>query len=280
MNTFSSFLERYALFLFLVLTILLSFAITPLLSAAIAAGPLPPDVESFLVVIIPSVLAVLLAGMTGGRKGIADLLRKLVHWRVSFKWYAITLIVALAVRLSMSLLALVLGWIQAIQNRPWTPVQFIVLFVMLYIAAALEELGWRGFALPRLLARRSALFSALLVGVLWGMVHMALHLPGLMLSTFPWPATLIQLVGLSVVITWLYVNTQGSLVIASLHHAAQSFFVIVNEGITGPEQAWLLAIGNIALGLILIFLAGPALRRSRSERPIRKAVPHFHDGSL
>lgn len=95
-----------------------------------------------------------------------------------------------------------------------------------------------------------------------------------------WPATLIQLLGLSVAITWLYVNTQGSLVIASLYHAAQSFFVIVNEGIIGPQQAWLLAIGTITLGLILIFLVGPALSRSRSERPIRKAVPHFHDGSL
>jgi membrane protease YdiL (CAAX protease family) len=180
----------------------------------------------------------------------------------------------------MSPLALVLGWIAQIQIRPWTPVQLLVFFLLLYIAAALEELGWRGFALPKLLARRSALFSGLLIGVFWGTVHLALHLPGLMLSSFPWPATLIQLLGLSVAITWLYVNTQGSLVIASLHHAAQSFFVIVNEGITGPEQAWLLAIGNITLGLILILLAGPALRRSRSERPIRKAVPHFHDGSL
>ena len=280
MNTLSSFLERYALFLFLVLTILLSFAITPLLSAAIAAGSLPPDVESFLVVIIPSLLAISLAGMTGGRKSISGLLAKLVHWRVSFKWYAIALAVALAVRLSMSLLALALGWIAQIQIRSWTPVQFLVFFVMLYIAAALEELGWRGFALPKLLARRSALFSALLVGIFWGTVHLALHLPGLMLSSFPWPATLIQLVGLSVVITWLYVNTQGSLVIASLYHAAQSFFVIVNEGIAGPQQAWLLAIGNIALVSILILLAGPALKRGRSAHPIRNAVPHFHDRSL
>jgi len=279
MNTLSPFFERYSLHLFFALTLLLSFAITPVLSAAIAAGSLPPDVESFLVVIIPSVLAILLAGMTGGRKSIADLLRKLVHWRVSFKSYAIALALALAVRLSMSLLALALGWIAQVQIRPWTPVQLLVFFVMLYIAAALEELGWRGFALPKLLARRSALFSALLIGIFWGTVHLALHLPGLMLSSFPWPATLIQLVGLSVVITWLYVNTQGSLVIVSLYHAAQSFFVIVNEGITGSQQAWLLAIGNIALGLILILLAGPALRRSPSERPIRKAVPHFYDRS-
>ena len=280
MNTLSSFLERYALFLFLVLTILLSFAITPLLSAAIAAGSLPPDVESFLVVIIPSLLAISLAGMTGGRKSISGLLAKLVHWRVSFKWYAIALAVALAVRLSMSLLALALGWIAQIQIRSWTPVQFLVFFVMLYIAAALEELGWRGFALPKLLARRSTLFSALLVGIFWGTVHLALHLPGLMLSSFPWPATLIQLVGLSVVITWLYVNTQGSLVIASLYHAAQSFFVIVNEGIAGSQQAWLLAIGNSTLVLILILLAGPALKRGRSAHPIRNAVPHFHNRSL
>src|SRR3990172_5908426 len=96
MNTFSPFFERNSLFLFFALTLLLSFAITPVLSAAIAAGSLPPDVESFLVVIIPSVLAILLAGMTGGRKSIADLLRKLVHWRVSFKSYAIALALALA----------------------------------------------------------------------------------------------------------------------------------------------------------------------------------------
>ena len=267
MNALSAFFERYSLILFFVLTILLSYAITPLLSYAIRLQILPPDVESSLVVLVPSIIAIFLAGMTGGRKGVAGLLKKLVQGRVRFKWYAITLIVALAVRLSVSLLALVLGWIPRIQIRSWTPAQFIAFFVLLYIAAALEEVGWRGFALPKLLAQRSALFSSLLIGVLWGTVHLALHLPGLMLSAFPWPATLIELIGLSVIITWLFVNTGGSLVIASLYHAAQSFFVIVNEGISGPQLSWLLAISNLALVLILVLVSGPALRRGPSSYP-------------
>lgn len=271
MKEVPSFFERYSLYLFFGLTIVISFALTPLLSYAIKLQILPPDVESFIVVLVPSILAILFAGMTGGRKSIADLLKKLVHWRVGFKWYAITLVLALAVRLSMSLVGLVLGWISQIQIRAWTPLQFISFFVLLYIAAALEELGWRGFALPKLLARRSALFSGLLVGVLWGTVHLALHLPGLMLSAFPWPATMLELIGLSVIITWLFVNTQGSLVIASLYHAAQSYFVVFNDGISGSQQSWLLGMMNIALVLVLVLLFGPALKRS-STRQIEGVV--------
>ena len=266
-----SFFERYSLFLFFGFTILLSFALTPLLLYAISLQILPPDIESIIIVLVPSILAILLAGMTGGRKSIANLLKKLVQWRVSFKWYAITLVLAFAVRLSMSLVGLVLGWISQIQIRAWTPVQFVSLFVLLYIAAMLEELGWRGFALPKLLAQRSALFSGLLVGVLWGTVHLALHLPGLMLSAFPWPATLLELIGLSVIITWLFVNTQGSLVIASLYHAEQSYFVILNDGISGSQQSWLLGMVNIALVLVLALLFGPALKRS-STRQIEGVV--------
>jgi membrane protease YdiL (CAAX protease family) len=258
MNIFPSFFERYSLFLFFALTIPITFAIAFL--------PFPADILPFLMVLVPSVMAIVLAGVTGGRKSIGALLKKLVQWRVSFKWYAITLAVALAVRLSMSLLALALGWIQSIQIRRWTPVQFMAFFVMLYIAAALEELGWRGFALPKLLVRRSALFSGLLVGVLWGTVHLALHLPGMILSASPWPATVIGLIGLSLVITWLFVNTEGSLVIASLYHAAQSFFVIVNDGITGPQQSWLQAIASVVVALGVIVLTGPDLRRGHAKR--------------
>jgi membrane protease YdiL (CAAX protease family) len=267
MNALSTFFERYSLILFFALTILLSFAITPLLSYAITLQILPPDVENLFVVLIPTLVAIFLTAMSGGRKSISALLKQLVQWRVGFKWYAVALIVALAVRLSMSLLSLALGWIQAVQIRAQTPVQLVALFVIFYIAAALEELGWRGFALPKLLGRRSALFSALLIGVLWGTVHLALHLPGLMYEGWPWPATMIELVGLSVVITWLFVNTQSSLVIATLFHAAQSFFLIVNEGISGPQQLWLMVISYTSLALILIALFGPALKRRELEHP-------------
>lgn len=58
-----------------------------------------------------------------------------------------------------------------------------------------------------------------------------------------------------------------SLAIASLYHTAQSFFVIVNDGISGPQQSWLLAIANIALAFILVLLSGLALMRGPSGHP-------------
>ncbi|HEX6302757.1 MAG TPA: CPBP family intramembrane glutamic endopeptidase [Anaerolineales bacterium] len=280
MNTLSNFFERHSLILFFALTILLSFAITPLLSYAITLQILPPDVENLFVVLIPTLVAIFLTAISGGRKGISALLKQLVQWRVGFKWYAAALIVALAVRLSMSLLALALGWIQAVQIRAQTPVQLVLLFMIFYIAAALEELGWRGFALPKLLGQRSALFSALLIGVLWGTVHLALHLPGLMFAGWPWPATMLELIGISVVITWLFVNTRGSVVIVTLYHAAQNYFVIVNEGISGPQQLWLMVMSYAALVLILIALFGPALRRGASEHPEDKDEVQLVDSQV
>lgn len=67
---------------------------------------------------------------------------------------------------------------------PFHP-ELLVLLPVFLITNLGEEIGWRGYALPKLLAQRSALVSSLVIGILWGMVHLALHLPGLMLSANP-----------------------------------------------------------------------------------------------
>lgn len=85
MNTLSIFFERYSLILFFALTILLSYAITPLLTYAISLQILPPDVENLFVVLIPTLVALFLAAMSGRRKGISGLLKKLVQWRIGLK---------------------------------------------------------------------------------------------------------------------------------------------------------------------------------------------------
>jgi hypothetical protein len=85
MNTAaSSSRERYSITLFLILT--------PLLGIAIALfAPLSPLVVVFMVAFVPALMAILLTAMTGGRHGVATLLRKLLQWRVSAKWYAVAL---------------------------------------------------------------------------------------------------------------------------------------------------------------------------------------------
>jgi hypothetical protein len=82
----------------------------------------------------------------------------------------------------------------------------------------------------------------------------------------PWLGTVLQLIGLSVLITWLYVQSGGSLLITSLFHAAQSFFVIVHDGLSAGQQLWLMAAVYLTAALLCALWYGPQLRRRSLQR--------------
>ena len=260
MNTNPTFLERHSLAVFLILTALISFAI-PLFI------PLPPEITPLIIAIFPALLAILLTALTDGGKGVRALLKKLTAWQIDFKWYVIGLGLALGLRMAISLLALLLGWIPAIQLRAWPLPQFILLGTFILVGGALEELGWRGFALPKLLTRHSALFSALFLGLIWGILHISLTFPGQMNAGSHWLPTVLQITGLSVVLTWLYIQTGGSIVIPMLFHVGQNLFVVLNEGITLTQQLWLLTVVTLAYSLVIYFLFRANLQRDPVNKP-------------
>jgi membrane protease YdiL (CAAX protease family) len=253
MNVFTSLIKQYALAIFCVLTIALTFATTLL--------PLPGELVAVVMVFIPALLAISLSALLEGRGGVRSLLSKLAHWRISLKWVAMALVLALVIRLTMSLIALRLGLISTIQLRPGGPAQYVILAVVFFVFAIPEELGWRGYALPKLLERYSPLAAALIIGVLWGSLHLALLLPDMMNEGASPLATLLSVIGTSVLLTWLYVNSDGSIVLTTLFHAAQSFFIIVNGGLTGTQQAWLMAGVYLAAALIVVLATGSRLTR-------------------
>ena len=261
MNMLISRIKQRALAIFCTLTIALSFAATLL--------PLPTEVIPVVMVFIPALMAICLTALSEGKTGVRLLLSKLVQWRIGIKWVIIALALAFAVRLTMSLIARGLGIISTIQLRPGGPASYILLAVIFFFFAIPEELGWRGYALPKLLQRYSPLTAGLIVGVLWGSLHLALLLPGMMNEGAPPLATLLGLVGGSVLFTWLYVNSDGSIVLTTLFHAAQSFFVIVNEGLTVTQQAWLMAGVYLATALIVVLATGSRLTR----RPVARISP-------
>jgi len=217
-------------------------------------------------VFVPALMAIFLTALLEGREGVRALLGKLAHWRISLKWVVIALVLALVIRMTMSFIGLGLGMISTIQLHPGGMAQYLILAVVFYVFAVPEELGWRGYALPKLLERYTPLAAGLIVGVLWGSLHLALLLPGMMNEGAPPLPTVLALVGASVLFTWLYVNSGGSIVLTTLFHAAQSFFVIVNEGLTMTQQAWLMAGVYLAVALIVVLATGSRLTR----RPVAR----------
>lgn len=226
-------LKRFPIVTFCALTVLLSYASVLL--------PIPREALPFVFVLIPAAVAVVQVRLTEGRSGLRSLLGGPARWRVGAGWIAAALLLALAMRLAIAVIAQLMDLIPAIPFQPQNWAQVMVLGVIYLVAAVFEELGWRGYALRRMLDRHSALFSGLMLGIPWGVIHIALHLPGMWSEGLPWAPTVVQLVALSVVITWLFVRSGYSLLVAILFHAAQSFFGFLNEGIAPLHMTWLMA---------------------------------------
>ena len=135
---------------------------------------------------------------------------------------------------------------------------------VIFVVVVGEELGWRGFALPSLLEKRSALAASLILGVLWS----AWHLPTFLVPGTPqYGKSIIAFVLMtttySVLLAWIYVHTAGSVLIATLVHGAMNLFQgIFLGGVDPTKQYWLLAASYGAAALAIVLVFGPSLSRS------------------
>jgi hypothetical protein len=166
----------------------------------------------------PFLAALVVSGLTGGRSAVKDLLRQIVRWRIGLRWYALALglpvlVTGLAAALNVLLGAPAPGPDQLGQWPSILPSFFLLLLVP-GIGGAWEEPGWRGFALPRLAARRSQLAAVLPHAIMitgW-------HLPLLLTGIIPW-ADLLYLLGTVVIFNRVYYGAGKSVLIIMIFHA-------------------------------------------------------------
>lgn len=181
------------------------------------------------VILCPTTAGIIMAGIMGGGAGIVRLLRRFLIWRVNPIWYLVALLLYPAIWLVS--MALEPGAIAAFRvPDPSFLITYLVTFVMVSaIALAVEEFGWRGFALPLLQARFQPLAAGLILGVLWGLWHLPLQvfLPNLEGETngfipFVFAFTLYvgQTVAGAVIYTWLFNHTRGSILLVTLIHGS------------------------------------------------------------
>ncbi len=255
MRIITAFVRRHPLIVFFALAYALTWPVIPLVAVSPLLG-LPA-------LFGPALAAILVSALTDGQSGLRDLLGRLTRWRVGARWYAVALGLPMVLALAAAGLHLPLG--------AQTSVDFGELSVLNFVVFALivgEELGWRGYALPRLLAERTALAASLIVGALWGAWHLpTFFVPGAPQYGLPFSAFVFLTMAYSVLIGWVYLHTAGSVLVATLLHGAinlsQGFFL---GGMDPAREYWLLAgvYGAVALA---VEVSATGWTRTRARTP-------------
>jgi membrane protease YdiL (CAAX protease family) len=211
----------------------------------------------------PNISAIIvLAFVLREESGVRRLFGGWAKWRVSPRWY---LAAASPVVLIFALTGvyLLLGGSPPGPERQYSLPMLIGLAVtVVFTGATGEELGWRGFVLPRLQGRFGALTSSLLIGCWWGFWHV----PGwFIMNDVPSPvymgSFMLTLIAQSVFITWLVNNTGGSVLMATIFHYAvnvsSGLVVSVLGLITWDALSVMESLSYSVIAIILLFLYGP-----------------------
>jgi uncharacterized protein len=145
------------------------------------------------------------------------------RWRVAPRWYLVALALPLVVLGAAYLVARALGISWDVDEPMAVPVALGFLVFAIVIGGGPEELGWRGYLLPRLQDRWGALTASLALGAIWTLWHAPLWLlPDLPFRDMSFPLYAVQVLAMSVAYTWLFNTTSGSVLLVMLLHASQN----------------------------------------------------------
>lgn len=178
----------------------------------------------------PPLAALVVTGVVDGRAGIGAFLHRCVQWRVAPRWYLLALV-------GLPVLGLIVGlWLgdgtgRFDGTRPAVVVTYLAtLSFLVVLGGGQEEPGWRGFALPRMQASMGPVTASVVLGLLWGLWHLPVFVlvpgynssgPGVAsIATSLLVFTAFGAVGQSLILTWLFNNTRGSVLLAVLAHAS------------------------------------------------------------
>jgi uncharacterized protein len=227
------------------------------------------------------VLAALIAtGVVDGRAGIRTLLRRFLIRRVGLRWYVVVLLGFVVVDLTAIALYVFFGGAVpdfarpfALQIMPpgtnlWAAAPLFLLFVAFTNA---EEIGWRGYALPRLQARHGALVASLVIGVVWAFWHVPKFLgAGAAQGDSSFWLFLVGTVAKAVLFTWVFNSTGGSLLTVTLLHASENtsaVFLPILPAATGDVRPTMISIGLLCVAAVVVALATGPARLARTSSP-------------
>ena len=232
----------------------------------VAAGLVPAPFQGVVVVLgafAPAFAALWVTWRSTGDEGVRSLLNRVVRGPVGWRWVLFAATYMVAIKLAVAVVhRLAFGAWPRFGHEPWYLIPVAIAFSTPFQAG--EEIGWRGFALPRLAARFGLGPASILLGVIWA----AWHLPQFFIRNADtygqsfWLYSL-QVVALSVAMAWLYAHVRGSLwPVMLLHSAVNNSKDLVPSALPGARHIFGLegsAVGWLTVGALwlcaIVFLA-------------------------
>lgn len=226
----------------------------------------------------PAISGVAMTVAVSGKTGLGELVSRVLKWRVDARWYAAAILIAplsvTAALLGLSLFSPEFLPVYLTTREPVEPGAFEVTGLSILVAAAaagvFEELGWTGFAKPRMMKRYGVVITGLGMGFLWGLWHLVSNLWGSANTAGTLPVAIYMAALLftflppyRVLMVWAYAHTESALIAMLMHASLVTFWLFsMPQGIAGAAQAtWYVVWGGVLWGMVAICVL---LDRSRA----------------
>lgn len=209
----------------------------------------------------PGFSALLMSCFEHGWRGAAKLAARLLILKTGWRWWAAAVLLPLGLQVAALFIAHYAVGTSLSRFGPenWTAAAYFFVFGFLFSPLG-EEIGWRGYALPRLMERVSALTAAIITGVIWIAWHApAFVVPPLARAILPagvsYLAFAIMAMAVSVLITWIYVNGR-SLLLPVIFHFLVLFQVTSIQDSAPPQLVWASIALSVAAAFIVVACTG------------------------
>jgi uncharacterized protein len=238
---------RYPLVAFFGLVFAVEWAIS---LALVGLSPMAVGV----IALIPAPVALVVAGLIHGKDSARALLRLALQWRAPVRWYAVAIAIPAAIHLMVAGLSTLSG-----AAPVFRPDLLLAYLPVTFVLAAGEQIGWRGYAIPRLLERLSPLGAALVFGALHAAFHLPMYLlplPDELRQAAPFALFVPMAMSFALFSVWIFCNTRGNVPLGIVYHAAINTTVIFLYGVEREVMGWMLPAAWIAAAALFLALGG------------------------